>query len=62
MTQEKHFACVNTAVCNKYGFVPNKLCAQNECKFLIEKEIEIAPEDLKGNTKDENKTGNRRKV
>ena len=59
---DKHFACVNTAICNKYGPEPNELCAENECRFVVEKDLEIAPLSLKGIKKDENKKRDRRKI
>lgn len=32
---ETHYACVNTVICNKYGFQPSKICQENACRYVV---------------------------
>jgi len=56
---ETHFACVNTAICNKYGYQPNKKCSENECKYVVEFDS-AAQEELYRSAKSEKRSGRKK--
>lgn len=37
----KHVVCNNLAICNRFGYMPNKRCIETECRYASLKEIEI---------------------